>query len=113
MQVALGRILGRRREARSFAPAVPERGRATTRPLSFFFLALTLAFAGIFTSPACTTGDTPEVFAPDSTAQRIERGFARDPGAGTSMGHSVPLEGEVIKTPACVSEARAGEECTK
>ena len=111
MQIALARILGRRREARSYAPAAPERGRATTRPLSFFYLALTLAFAGIFTSPACTTGDAPEMFSPDSTARRIERGFARDVGSGTSMGHSVPLEGEIIKTPACVPEARAGEEC--
>jgi hypothetical protein len=113
MQIALGRILGRRRGARSHAPAGPERGRAETRPLSYFFLALTLAFAGIFTSPACTTGDTPEVFSPDSAAQRIERGFARDPGSGTSLGHSVPLEGEIIKLPACVAEAGAGEACTK
>jgi hypothetical protein len=76
-------------------------------------LALTLAFAGIFTSPACTTGDTPELFAPDSTAQRIERGFARDVGSGTSMGHAVPLEGEIIRMPACEPEAGAGEACTK
>ena len=110
MQIARGRILGRRRGAQSYAPAVPERGRATTRPLSFFFLALTLAFAGVFTSAASTTGDTPELLSPDSTAQRIERGFRRELGPGTSMGHSVPLKEE---TRACVPEARPAEQCTK
>jgi hypothetical protein len=72
---------------------------------------MTLALAGVFTSPGCTTGDTPDVFSVDRAAQRMERGFAREVGAGATMGHSVPLEGEIIRTPTCVVEARAGEAC--
>jgi hypothetical protein len=63
-------------------------------------------------SQGCGSADTREISNPETAVQRqIERGFAGDLGVGPTMGHNVPLEGEVISTPACVSEARGGQQC--
>jgi hypothetical protein len=70
-----------------------------------------IGVAALVAAAGCTTGDTPPAFSPDRTAERIDQGFVRDLGVGATMGHSVPTEGEVISTPACVPEARAGQEC--
>ena len=103
--------LGRRRSgAQSAAPVVPERGRAT-RPLSFFFLALTLALAGVFSSPSFTIHDIPEVFSLDSDEDAAEHGISPASGGGSTVPHTAPLEGKAMKTPSCVSEARARQEC--
>ena len=103
--------LGRRRSgAQSAAPVVPERGRAT-RPLSFFFLALTLALAGVFSSPSFTIGDITEVFLAGSAMHAAEHGISPASGEGASVGATGSLEGKAMKTPPCLSEARARQEC--
>lgn len=102
--------VGRRgRGARSKAPVVPERGRET-RPLSFFFLALTLALAGVFSSPAFTIGDVRELFF-DSVADARQHGISPTSGARATIGHTAPLEGKAMNTPPCLSEAKSRQEC--
>ena len=49
---------------------------------------------------------TPETVAP----YQIDTGFT-DLNVAPSMGHTVPVEGEVISIPSCVAEARGGQEC--
>ena len=49
---------------------------------------------------------TPEGIAP----YEINTGFV-DPGVAPSLGHAVPVEGEIISTPQCVAEAREGRDC--
>jgi hypothetical protein len=61
----------------------------------------------------CGTADTTEPYRPDEMKLKIERGFTGDVGVAPTMGHSVPLEGEIISTPPCVGEAREGKECVK
>jgi hypothetical protein len=63
-------------------------------------------------SQGCASADTRQISSPESaTQQQIDRGFTGDLGIGPTMGHSVPLEGEIISTPPCVAEAKAGQEC--
>jgi hypothetical protein len=50
-------------------------------------------------------------FGTDSVTEQINMGFSGDVGIAPTMGHSVPLEGEIINTPKCVPEAKAGVEC--
>ena len=93
--------------ARKAAPVVPERGRGT-RPLSFFLTGVLLCLL-----QGCSTADVTEPYSPDQTKVKIDRGFTGDVGVSPTLGHTVPLEGEVISTPQCVSEAREGKECVK
>lgn len=93
--------------ARSAAPVVRERGRGA-RPLSFF-----LACAVVCLLQGCGTADTTEPYSPDQMKVKIDRGFTGDVGAAPTLGHTVPLEGEIISTPPCVGEAREGKECVK
>ncbi len=88
---------------------VPERGRGT-RPLSFFFLALTLALAGVFSSPPFAIVDTPEVFSPVS-ASREDGGVANGSRVGSTSGHAAPLESTNVNAP-CRMEAGAPQECS-
>ena len=100
--------------ARSVAPVVPERGREGRPLFSFSRQALrAVALAALYAiSPGCTSGDARPITSPETvTQQRIERGFAEDLGTAPTLGHSVPVEGEIISTPPCVSEARAGQDC--
>ena len=65
-------------------------------------------------SHGCRSTDAPELAAPETVVRdRIERGFNPDFGVGPTMGHSVPVEGEIISTPPCVAEARGGQECKR
>jgi hypothetical protein len=41
--------------------------------------------------------------------QQIDMGFAGDVGIAPTMGHSVPLQGEIISTPEGVTESKAGQ----
>jgi hypothetical protein len=102
-------IMGRGERARSHAPVVRERGRGT-RPLSFFFLALTLALAGVISSPAFTIVDAPEVFSPVSAPQG-EGGVGGDSSVGSTKGHSAPLEDATLHSSACRTEAGAAQGC--
>jgi hypothetical protein len=50
-----------------------------------------------------STGSKP-IYNPESaTQQKMDMGFTGDLSVGTSLGHSVPVEGEVIRTPRCTS----------
>lgn len=93
--------------ARNAAPVVPERGR-DERPLSLYFACVLLCLL-----QGCSTADTTEPYTPDQVKTRIDRGFTGDVGVAPTLGHSVPVQGEIISTPACVSEAREGKECVK
>ena len=53
----------------------------------------------------------PHVYPEDDPKYRIGTGFTGDLGVAPSMGHSVPAQGEVIKTPSCVNESREGRDC--
>lgn len=93
--------------ARSAAPVVPERGRGT-RPLSFSLACVTLCLL-----QGCSSADVAEPYGPDQIKVKIDRGFTGDVGVSPTLGHTLPVEGEVISTPQCVSEAREGKECVK
>jgi hypothetical protein len=101
-------IVGRGEGARSYAPVVPERGRGT-RPLSFFFLALTLALAGVISSPAFTIVDTLEVFSPVSAPQSAG-GVGSDSSIGSTNGRSAALEDATFHPSAC-REPEAAQGC--
>jgi hypothetical protein len=58
-----------------------------------------------------TAADARQSFGTDSVTQQIDMGFSGDVGIAPTMGHNVPLEGEIISTPACVSEAKGGQPC--
>ena len=63
-------------------------------------------------SQGCASADNLEISSPETAVQQqIERGFAGDLGVAPTMGHLVPLEGEIISTPACVPEAKGGQQC--
>jgi len=62
-------------------------------------------------SHGCTSVDTRRISGPDSLTQQIDMGFTGDLGIAPTMGHSVPLEGEIISTPPCVSETKTGQDC--
>jgi hypothetical protein len=55
------------------------------------------------------SSDARQSFGTDSVTQQIDMGFAGDVGIAPTMAHSVPLEGEIISTPAGVSESKAGD----
>jgi hypothetical protein len=57
------------------------------------------------------SADARQSFGTDSVTQQIDMGFAGDVGVAATMGHTVPLEGEIVKTPDCVSEAKGGLPC--
>jgi len=57
------------------------------------------------------SAEARQSFGTDSVTQQIDKGFAGDVGVAATMGHTVPLEGEIIRTPKCVSEAKAGAAC--
>jgi hypothetical protein len=57
------------------------------------------------------SADARQSFGTDSVTQQIDMGFSGDVGIAPTMGHTVPLEGEIISTPPCVPEARAGQDC--
>jgi hypothetical protein len=57
------------------------------------------------------SADARQSFGTDSVTQQIDMGFSGDVGIAPTMGHSVPLEGEIINVPHCVPEAKAGLEC--
>ncbi len=59
------------------------------------------------------SADARQSFGTDSVTQQIDMGFSGDVGIAPTMGHSVPLEGEIISTPRCVPEAKAGVKCRK
>ena len=59
------------------------------------------------------SSDARQSFGTDSVTQQIDMGFSGDVGVAATLGHSVPLEGEIIATPPCVAEARGGQECKK
>ena len=53
----------------------------------------------------------PHIYPEEDPKYRIGTGFTGDLGVAPSMGHSVPAQGEVIKTPSCVNESREGRDC--
>jgi len=57
------------------------------------------------------SSDARQSFGTDSVTQQIDMGFSGDVGIAPTMGHNVPLEGEIISTPPCVSEAKGGQQC--
>jgi hypothetical protein len=60
----------------------------------------------------CASSDSRPIYSPDTVTQhKIDMGFTGDLGVGPTLGHSVPVDGEIISTPLCVSEVRAGKEC--
>ena len=80
--------------------------------INVFRAAAVVALLVLLSSQGCASADTRQILsAPDSVAQKIDMGFSADVGIGATMGHSVPLEGEILNTPPCVAEARAGEDC--
>jgi uncharacterized protein DUF5649 len=60
---------------------------------------------------ASASADARQSFGTDSVTQQIDMGFSGDVGIAPTMGHNVPLEGEIISTPACVTEAKGGQQC--
>jgi N-acetylglucosamine-6-phosphate deacetylase len=55
------------------------------------------------------SSDARQSFGTDSVTQQIDMGFSGDVGIAPTMGHSVPLQGEIISTPAGVSESKGGQ----
>jgi hypothetical protein len=55
-----------------------------------------------------SSADARQSFGTDSVTQQIDMGFAGDVGIAPTMGHSVPLQGEIISTPPGVSESKEG-----
>ena len=55
------------------------------------------------------SADARQSFGTDSVTQQIDMGFAGDVGIAPTMGHSVPLQGEIISTPPGVTESKAGQ----
>jgi hypothetical protein len=56
-----------------------------------------------------SSADARQSFGTDSVTQQIDMGFAGDVGIAPTMGHSVPLQGEIISTPPGVSESKGGQ----
>jgi hypothetical protein len=97
---------GRGKGARNSAPVAPERGRAT-RPLSFFFLALTLALAGVISSPTFNAGDGPEVSLHVQAAPTLPHDFD-----ATSTARDTWLVKDEVKKVVCESKTRV-QECRR
>jgi len=75
-------------------------------------LAQRAAIAGAQASAlSSASAEARQSFGTDSVTQQIDMGFSGDVGIAPTMGHTVPLEGEIVNTPACVAEAKAGEPC--
>jgi hypothetical protein len=55
------------------------------------------------------SADARQSFGTDSVTQQIDMGFAGDVGIAPTMGHSVPLQGEIISTPEGVTESKGGQ----
>ena len=55
------------------------------------------------------SADARQSFGTDSVTQQIDMGFSGDVGIAPTMGHSVPLQGEIISTPDGVSESKGGQ----
>ena len=56
-----------------------------------------------------SSADARQSFGTDSVTQQIDMGFSGDVGIAPTMGHSVPLQGEIISTPPGVSESKGGQ----
>jgi len=75
-------------------------------------LAQRSAIAGAQASAlSSASAEARQSFGTDSVTQQIDMGFAGDVGIAATMGHTVPLEGEILKTPECVLEAKTGQAC--
>jgi hypothetical protein len=68
--------------------------------------AITAAQQSALTS---ASADARQSFGTDSVTQQIDMGFAGDVGIAPTMGHSVPLQGEIISTPPGVTESKGGQ----
>ena len=63
-------------------------------------LAQRAAIAGAQASAlSSASAEARQSFGTDSVTQQIDMGFSGDVGIAPTMGHSVPLEGEIISTP--------------
>src|SRR5262245_65397521 len=106
VQIDLGR-----RGGVHVAPVAPEKGRGIA---SLFLLYSMLGAISSQVLQGCA--DTKPIVSPEAEANyRIDTGFTDDLGTGPSMGHSIPIQAEVIRMPSCgdagSKESRACTEC--
>jgi len=79
------------------APVAPEKGRG----IASLFLLFSMLGA-VLSQVLQGCADTKPIVSPEAEANyRIDTGFTDDLSTGSSMGHSIPIQGEVIKMPSC------------